>query len=274
MNGMELVARGRTAEVFAWETGKVLKLFHPWVSRGGVEYEQRLAQTVHAAGIKTPAVYDILEIENRLGLIYERVNSVTMLQVLRSRPWLATRLARQFAELQASMHACQAPDLPSMQVRLADKIRAARPLPADLQQAALSALQNLPEGDRVCHGDFHPDNILMTEQGPMVIDWIDATAGHPMGDVARTALLTRFGKLPPGMPAPVALLIELLRSTFYRTYLKCYAKLAPFQTTDLSRWLGVVTAARLDEGIAEEESNLLRLTREAFPAGSTSVQEH
>jgi uncharacterized protein (TIGR02172 family) len=261
----ELLARGRTADVFAWQPGKVLKLYHPKFSRGMAEYEQRMAQIVHSAGVFTPAVGEIVQQDERWGLVYERVDATTMFRGLLSRPWTAKRLARQMAELHAAMHACAAPTLPPMHLRLIEKLREARPLPEDLRQAALGALEKLPQAQMVCHGDFHPENILMTNRGPMVIDWIDATAGHPMGDVARTKLLTLHGALPPGNP--LAILITWMRRTFYQAYEERYFSLSPYSADEVAAWIPVIAAARLSEGINEEEQNLLRMAKTGLQAG-------
>lgn len=262
MCAMELIAKGRTAEVYTWESGKVLKLFLPGASRGETEYEQRLAQTVYSAGVRTPAVFEIVEVKDRFGIVYERVAGETMLQRLRSKPWQVFQLGKLLAELQAEMHTCTAPDLPPMRERLLTKINAAQALPGNLKQSSLSALQNLPTDNRVCHGDFHPDNILMTKQGPVIIDWIDASAGHPMGDVARTAILTRYATLPNDVP--MAWLIRSLRNLFYQAYITHYADLTHSPVEDIQQWLGVIAAARLAEGITEEDDNLLGMVRSAY----------
>ncbi len=260
MEAKQLIARGRTAEVYAWGSGQVLKLFYPSVGRVAVEYEQRLAQTVVAAGVKTPAVGEIVELEGRLGLVYQRVEARSMLREMMAKPWAIRRLAYQFAELQAAMHACTAPGLPPMRRRLENKINQAKPLPANLRQAALAVLATLPEGQSVCHGDFHPDNILMTSHGPMVIDWIDATCGHPLGDIARTTILTVHGALPPGIL--LALLMNRSRNGFYRAYTQRYFSLSSYSLDQVQAWLPVMAAARLDEGIVEEEPTLLRIVEQ------------
>ena len=50
----------------------------------------------------------------------------------------------------------------------------------------------MPDESRLLHNDFHPDNIMLTPNGPVIIDWIDATCGHPLADVARTLIMTNF----------------------------------------------------------------------------------
>ena len=48
-----------------------------------------------------------------------------------------------------------------------------------------------PDGDRLCHGDFHPMNILGDVSQPVIIDWPDARRGDPAADVCRSYLLMR-----------------------------------------------------------------------------------
>jgi hypothetical protein len=93
----------------------------------------------------------------------------------------------------------------------------------------------------------------------MAIDWIDATAGHPLGDVARTTVLVMHGSLPPN---PILhLVVSLLRRRFYRAYTRRYFELSAYRFEQVQPWIGVVAAARLSEGIREETTNLTNLAR-------------
>lgn len=100
----EPIASGRTAEVYAWKTGEVLKLFHDWVSADDVAYETRISRLVHATGLPVPAVGDVVVVGDRLGLIMERVDGTSMAETLAARPWTLPRAARLLAELHADMH--------------------------------------------------------------------------------------------------------------------------------------------------------------------------
>jgi aminoglycoside phosphotransferase (APT) family kinase protein len=60
----------------------------------------------------------------------------------------------------------------------------------------LEGLERLPQGAALCHFDFHPDQVLMTQRGPVVIDWMTAFRGHPLADVARSCVLLSFGQAP------------------------------------------------------------------------------
>lgn len=246
------IALGRTAEIYAWEESQVLKLFQDWFSADDVEYEAQIARAVHTSGLPVPAVGEVVEINGRLGLIYERVVGPSMPEYLETKPWMLLRAARVLAELHADMHASSIlPELPSQRQRLEDKIRSAAALPPDLRQAGLRSLDQMPDGNQLCHGDFHPGNTLMTATGPIIIDWVDATRGNSVADVARTWVILSA----PGSSIPW--FVKVLRSWFHKTYLKRYFQLQPGDQQQFSAWLPIVAAARLSESIPEIQEWLL-----------------
>jgi uncharacterized protein (TIGR02172 family) len=253
------IALGFTAEIYAWHGGKVLKLFKQGRSRETAEYEANITRLVHATGLATPAVGEIVEMDGRYGLELERVDGTSMVQAITHEPWNFTYYAHMLAELQVEIHRHQVPGLPSQSERLAEKINHATLLPEEVRQAALSKLETLPEEDRLCHGDFHPNNILLTAHGPVIIDWIDATQGSALLDVARSTLLFGGGPLPPGVPR--AWLVQILQKRLYNLYLARYLRLNPVGRQELSDWLPVVAAGRLDENIHFDEQRLLPIAR-------------
>ncbi len=254
-----LIGQGRIAEIYAWDHDRVLKLFREWCPPDWVDHEARIARAVHATGVRAPAVGGIVELDGRRGIVYERVYGPSMMQQLATKPWMFLQAAPLLAELHVAMHACLAPELPSLRQRLADKIRAAAPLSAGLKEAALNALDRLPDDNVLCHGDFHPDNVLMSQQGPVIIDWPDATRGHPLADVARSRLLMQVGGLPPGTGR--RWLIQSLRAMFRTLYLRRYFELRPASREQLAAWQLPVAAARLSEDIPEEREQVLELVK-------------
>ncbi len=252
------IGEGRTAEIFAWGEGQILKLFWDSCPPSWVEYEAEVTDKVHALGVGAPAVEGVVEIEGRRGIVMECVEGPSMLKHMMSRPWTIGRYARMLGEMHAAMHRHPVSDLPSQRQQIERKIRAA-PLSLDMKEAALAALRELPDDTVLCHGDFHPDNILMSPRGPIIIDWMDATQGSPLADVARTSLLFQIAVLPPGTPG--RRLIALLRASFHRAYLRRYLKLRPAAPERIEAWRLPVAAARLEERIAEEEERLLSLVQ-------------
>ena len=254
------LARGRSAEVYPWGESQVLKLFHSWVPTEAIERAARATRLALKSGLPVPAVGQLVEIEGRTGLVLERLGGISMLDAMRRKLWRAGRYARLLGELQARIHACPAPGFRPLRQALRRKIVAVESLPDALRQAALAALEQLPPGDRLCHGDLHPDNILLTANGPYIIDWIDATRGYPLADAARTTLLFMVGRTPE--PSPLGRLEDLARGWLRRAYQERYLRSSGYTLPGLRAWLPVVAVARLREGIPGEEGFLLRLARQ------------
>jgi aminoglycoside phosphotransferase (APT) family kinase protein len=175
------------------------------------------------------------------------------------KPWMLFRAARQFAELHAAMHRCVRPQLPSQRDQMQRFILQAPGLAADSKERVLEALERLPDGNVVCHGDYHPDNILMSSRGPIIIDWMSATRGNPLADVARTSLMFRMASLPPGMSTYRRWLFQAARRLFHAVYLREYFKLQPFSHEEWQAWFLPLAAARLNERIPQEEQRLIDL---------------
>jgi aminoglycoside phosphotransferase (APT) family kinase protein len=238
----------------------VLKLYRDWCPPRWVDFEARIGRIVQDAGLPVPAIGDVVEVNGRRGLVYERLEGVSMFNTLIARPWTIIRFGRLMAVLHAAMHAIVAPsDLPDQRERLKGAIQRTQALPDDLRRKTLGILETLPGGDRLCHGDFHPDNILMTPRGPIIIDWMTATRGDSAGDVARTLLLMTVGEPPTG--ALIRLLTRLLRGWMRAAYIKRYFELRPDGRERLKQWLPVTFAARLAEDIKGEPGQLITFVR-------------
>ncbi len=257
-----LIATGFTAQIFTWKPGWVLKLFNLDIGRPTVEVEASAARLVFSSGLPVPAVGEVVEMSRRFGLEYEYVQGPSMLQSLTQRPWRFVACARKLAELHAEVHKVRLPDLPSQRSRLEWKIQRVAILPEAVRQAALQALQLLPEQDYLCHGDFHPGNVLLTQRGPVIIDWLDGTHGSPVMDVARSSLLFGGGRLPEGTP----LVVRALQGWYYRLYLGRYHQLNPFDRDEMAKWIPVAAAARLWENIRYDEPRLLAIANELLGA--------
>jgi aminoglycoside phosphotransferase (APT) family kinase protein len=260
-----LLARGRTAEVYAWSDNQIVKLFYAWCPPDSARHEQEIGRAIAATHLPTPKLVGAVEIESRQGLIYERVEGPTMVKQSNATPWLVFRFARQFADLHTEMHAARVDGLPRLHAALRPTIEGLEALPPDLKSRVLRLVETLPEGDALCHLDFHPDQVVMTAAGPVIIDWITAHQGDPLADVARTCLLLRFGQLPYGSRAMRAF-INLWRGLFYRTYLARYLHRHPgISRREITAWMVPVAAARLGERIEGEQELLLGLIESHLP---------
>jgi uncharacterized protein (TIGR02172 family) len=240
-----IIDRGFTSDVYSWGEGRVLKLFHKSVPSASVQREFRATRAVHALGLPVPDTYELVEVDDRLGIVFERIRGDSLFRQVQDRPWTLLRVARQLAELQAKIHAYDAPsELISQREWIQKGIDAPPNLPEREKHQAQRCLENLPDGKALCHGDFHPANILVTSSGPVIIDWGTATRGHPLGDVACTSRLMQTANLPRWAPFYMHLLLKASRSLLHRTYLRRYLRLHPGTRREIEQWEQAIAAAR------------------------------
>jgi len=176
------IAEGRDGEIFEHGPGLVLRRMRDGRS---LEHEARVMTYVRELGFPVPTVHDAGD-----GyLVMDRVDGRPMLDV--ALPFRLGTYGRMLADLHERLHALPAPDwFPSA------------PLP----------------GDRIVHGDFHALNVLVTTEGPVVIDWTNASRGDPAFDVADAWLVFACASASD-VPMPQRLVVPLARRLFLRAFL-------------------------------------------------------
>ncbi len=250
-----LLGHGARADVYAWGAGKAIKLFWEGTDPEGVAGEAAATKFIHdaglagGAGLAVPDCFGTVTVDGRPGIIYERIEGPTMSEQGLARPWLLSRLGRQAAELHAAMHEIMVPGVcPAQRPALELRLRTVQQLPDDVRDAAIRTLAQLPDDSRLCHGDFHPGNILLGPEGPVVIDWPDVKRGSATADVARTVLLLRGAPRHGSSPLQKHLLHLVVRA-FLHSYLRHYSRLRPLPWAEMRAWQPVLAAARLAENI-------------------------
>ena len=221
----------------------------------------RLAQAQREAAVQTwaadngygaPRVLAVIDPDDAVGLpvqVMERAEGKVMIAAITSRPWQTRRRVNQLAALAAKLHALPTdgwpgPDEPLAVVdhRLSLPRRAVATLDlpelaAALREAEDLAPRSISDERVVCHGDFHPLNVIVEEDGDgaSVIDWTDAVIGPREADVSRTALLFSVAVIAAKSPVERAVLSRV-GPRMGRRYLYAYEQHAPLDHDLLNLW--------------------------------------
>jgi thiamine kinase len=181
----DIVARGTRSTVHAYGRGAVIKVPAPSTPEDWILAEARYAEAARGAGAPAPRLLGIEQIAGRAASVWERLEGTLMWQHVVDRPDQSASLGRLLADVQHSLFVLVPPvTLPRQRDRLVSKIRrAAATIDASLGRA-LAFLPPPVGTPRLCHGDLHPSNVILGSDGPMIVDWFDASRGDPIADVA------------------------------------------------------------------------------------------
>ena len=180
------IARGNTSDIWAWSKQSVVKVLRPGIPEHWATMEAETLARVHAAGLPVPESEGVVDFDGRPGIVMERIDGIAMWERIKREPATVAGLIEQLVDLQIEVQATPVPGLIPLVQRLRTKIGEATQLTAEERDEARGLLELLPPGDALCHGDFHPANIILTERGPVILDWFDAASGNAMADFVRS----------------------------------------------------------------------------------------
>jgi aminoglycoside phosphotransferase (APT) family kinase protein len=149
-----LIAEGRASEILDLGGGRLLRRFK---AGGNPEREALVMRHARAHGYPVPEVFEV----GADSLVIERVEGPTMLETVFADPSTLAGQAAVLARLHEELHRIEAPD----------------------------GLPAVGDGDRLLHLDLHPENVILSPAGPVVIDWANARRGRPELDVVYTWII-------------------------------------------------------------------------------------
>ena len=234
-----LVAAGQRAEVFEWGS-RVVKLYRSAGSKQAIFREAAINAAVEALGLPVPTVWGVQQIDGRWGIVFDRVSEISFAEQMRGDPAGIPQHLEVLVRLHTRIHAHLADQFSSLKAWLTTSITRTMLLDEPQRQILLNGLRDMPDGDHLCHGDFHPMNVLGEASQPIVIDWPNACRGDPAGDVCRSYLL-----------------LKLHANEVAEPYVDAYCRLASLRRETILNWLPYVAAARLPEDVPGEQHALL-----------------
>lgn len=161
-----------------------------------IEREFKNASLIREMDFAKPKAYEIIFHGQQTGIVYDKVDGESLLDWV-----IKTENIYDCAVYMANLHKKiiknKVGDVPNYKDFLKDNIEKVQD--SKEMKKALSILDNLPEGDRLCHGDFHPGNIFIYKGKTSVIDFMNICRGPLLYDIARTIFLIQYTPIPEGI---------------------------------------------------------------------------
>lgn len=244
IGSLEKIASGATADVFVLDETKVIKVFYEKIDNTLIENEFKVNKLVQSYGIRAPNAYELVNYGNQKGVVFQRLNNFTLKEEISKNlinyAEYASFLAREHIKINdVSDHLFGLSDQKKSYVKY---INSRTSIDENCKNKLIERLNSFPENDKVCHGDFHPGNILYDDNEAFVIDWLGATRGNPFADAAGSYLIMKITGA----------------GLFADAYIKEYISISNAHMCEIDKWIPIRAATYLDFGLPNEINNELK----------------
>lgn len=232
----------RTTKTIYRDGDKAIKVFDEDFSKADVLNEALNQARIEETGLCVPKILEVTKVDGKWAIVSEFIEGKTLAQLMEEQPDKFDEYLDLFVSLQLEVHSKQSPLLNKLKDKMNRKIKEAQ-LDATTRYELHTRLEGMPKHTKVCHGDFHPSNVIIRTDGtPFILDWSHATQGNASADVARTYLL--FSLVGDSEKA--------------EKYLNLFCKKSDTAKQYVQKWLPIVAASQSVKGKTEEREFLLR----------------
>ena len=221
---------------------RCIKVFHEEYSKADVLNEALNQARIEETGLNIPKVLEVTMIDGKWAIVSEFIKGKTLASLMAEdeEGEKKEEYINLLVDLQMNVHQKTCPLLNKLKDKMNRKI-AETDFDATTRYDLHTRLESMPKHNKVCHGDFNPSNIIISEDGtPYILDWSHATQGNASADVARTYLLFRLNGDVSGA--------EL--------YLNTFCKKSDTAKQYVQKWMPIVAASQSVKG-NEQERELL-----------------
>jgi thiamine kinase-like enzyme len=218
-----------------------VKVFGDDFAKDDVLAEALNQARVEHTGLNIPKIKAVTMIDGKWAIVSEYINGKTLDRLMAENPDKKHEYMEMFVDLQIKVQYCTCPLLPKLKDKMSRKISQAD-LDATTRYDLHTRLEGMPKHNKLCHGDFNPGNIIITDDGtPYILDWSHATQGNASADVARTYLLFWLNGDIDGA----------------EEYLDLFCAKSGTDKQYVQKWMPIVAASQSVKGNAKEREFLL-----------------
>jgi hypothetical protein len=257
LKNLPLIARGGQADIYDYGNGKVIRVPRRPQDYDRIRYEYRVYLSLSGSDVAAPAVYELVEVDNSPSIIMQRIVGISMIDQIKKQPFLIRNKAIHLAGMHLALLKVNADaSITTGKDQAKFCIKASPCLTEPIKTVILGILDHLPGGNTLCHGDFHPGNILHSNGRDYIIDWSGASRGDIAADVAHTYILLKVVPRVPGIGLFMHAIQKQLGNAMASIYLKSTMKSMSLNPVIFSKWVLIKAAERTYYGLPSEKQRL------------------
>ena len=226
-DGLEMIGKGATGEVYRLDKETVLKVFKPGTSMQIIQQENERSKNAFLNGIPTAIAYDLVKVGDTYGSVYELIDAQDFVTVLENDKEHLVDHIKKFALAIREMHKIEVdpkkfPPTKAGSLYILPKLEGV--CTKEEVEKITKLYESIPERYTFIHGDCHPGNVMVQNGELVFIDLMTCGCGHPIFDLGSMCSVYH---MPPKFGSREA--SPLTRNftkeegeLMWRTYLKTY----------------------------------------------------
>ena len=242
MNLENVIAQRKNKTIYR-DGDKCIKVFDAEYSKADVLNEALNQARIEETGLNIPHVLAVTTVDGKWAIVSEYIQGKTLAQLMQedTEGERTEEYLELLVDLQLKMHSMTCPMLNKLKDKMNRKISSSN-LDATTRYDLHTRLEGMPKHNKLCHGDFNPSNIIITEDGtPYILDWSHATQGNASADAARTYLLFCLAG----------------NEDMASKYLSLFCRKSDTARQYVQKWMPIVAASQSVKGNAHEREFLL-----------------
>ena len=225
-----------------------VKVFDETFSKSDILNEALNQARVEETGLLIPHIREVTVINNCWAIVSDYIEGKTLQQLMDENPEKIDEYLELFVDIQNEICSHTSPLLTQLKHKMNRKID----LPdfdAVMRYDLHRRLEDMPRHSQLCHGDFNPSNVIITEEGKhYVLDWSHATQGNCEADAARTYLIFSLQGL----------------DEIKEKYLELFTRKNGIKPQDVKAWLPIVASTQSLKAIPGEREFLVDLVKSDY----------
>lgn len=183
IEGCEEIGKGANGTIYRIDKDNVVKVYNNADALEDIEHEREVARLALILGIPTAISYDVVKVGNSYGSVFELLNAKSFAKILANEPERFEWCAEEFVEMLKKIHGTEVPKgkLPSIKAEFVERAgRLKGHLPDEYSEKLIRLINEIPEVDRMIHGDYHTKNLELQDDEVLIIDMDTLAVGHPV----------------------------------------------------------------------------------------------
>ncbi len=244
---LDRVIAVRNSKTVYIDGDKCIKVFNENYSKSDVLNEALNHARIEETGLNIPKISEVTTVDGKWAIVTQYIKGKTLAQLMEENPDREDEYLELLVSLQIEVHSKKAPLLNKSRDKMDYKIIESE-LDATTRYDLHSRLEGMPKHTKVCHGDFNPSNIIITEDGtPYILDWSHATQGNAAADAAKTYFLMRL----------------MGDREIAKKYLDLFCEKSNTEKEYVKKWMPIVAASQSVKVNSQERELLLSWVNDA-----------